>query len=223
MEDRAEDACRRFVEVAGIGGGCCSRITDVVLDNAKQLWRLTDGKCVGANRFRQALVGGKAVGKSRLMKAMHTAAQEVFGTRRLVVVAYTASKVDSMTGPTPMAAICHACDLEPPPGLGVVDYESVRVMDAVDAALKDKDLFVYLLVDDVHVLFETRHPVHALALRELYNLGDNKAGRVHVVMTGDRVEELCFAKLDVRDHALYEGYGCLDMNKTKYRPWYFPS
>jgi hypothetical protein len=182
----------------------------VVRDAACTLDLLVDGRLVGANRFRRLVLGRKGVGKSTLLKQLARCARERFGKRELVTVELKGSSCNDL----PVDVICRACGVrlrQAAPGESRVD--------ALDAALEAKRLFVFLLLDEVQHIF-ARHPAGGDAIAELTELGDSDAGRVHVIMTGSGsvARRLCFGKLRMgSDEALqYRWYSGCDMNSTKY-------
>jgi hypothetical protein len=182
----------------------------VVRDAACTLDLLVDGKLVDANRFRRLLLGCKGVGKSTLLTQLASCARDCFSKRGLVTVVLKGSTCNDL----PVDVIRRACGVRLRPAA-----PGGSRVDALDAALVAKRLFVFLLVDEVQQIF-ARHPAGSDAIAELTELGDSVAGRVHVIMTGSGsvTRRLCFGKLRMgSDEALqYRWYSGCDMNSTKY-------
>ena len=195
--------------------------------NDVKISRLVSGRLYNRNRYRELLLGVKAVGKTALLQT---------------ILVYVQNKYPNVLA---IYENFHACDLK----LSSLIYEKImrccnlsrtesenldsilqlrhtqRILELEDF-LVAKDIYVLLLLDEFQNVYSLPAEIGKPIVNELSILTGTTKGRIHCVVTGSSSElrVLAFTRLKAAEVSNYPSYQRgVDLNSTKLQPfWILP-
>ena len=200
-----------------------------------RLKELVQNKLVRTNRFRELLLGNKAIGKTAMLKFIRDyAVRERFpklltiyrsfdacnkGLSTLIAEAYK----DVYSG-AEYAESRNTIDL-------IIQNQEVDVMiENLEKFLVNHDVYVLLLLDEFQFVYSKEYCVGGVIVRELSVLAGTDMGRFHCIVSGSSscLRLLAFNKYNAVDvPKVLEDYPSfkdrIDLNSTKLQPhWLLP-
>jgi len=181
------------------------------------LWELVRGALVGRNRFCVLLLGRKAVGKTFLLE---TLCNVVYTTPFFKDVLVISLSIESGNlDRTPLEEIAFRLSLT---------YHNVQnLFELVTKKLQNRNKKVFLVLDKFQNAYKSVCVNGKQIISEIAQIGGSQLGLIYCIIigSGSEVRRLAYAKLpvDKKVKAKYPHYGGLDINSTKYQPyWIYP-
>jgi len=187
---------------------------------------LSEGKLVGKNRFRELLLGLKAVGKSKILKTLEAYVENYFQSVLPIYVTYDASETLPSKRIFDRLSEKHPSTADEISELGLCS--KVELSDRVESLerfLQKKNLRILLLVDEFNLVYKKKADIGQPIVAELSLFASSDLGVNHCVVSGSStvLRRLAFAKLATHEMPDFPSYKGIDLNSTKLQPsWIFP-
>jgi len=188
------------------------------------LTQLRNGQLRGRNRFRELMLGVKAVGKTHMLRVLSD-----YTTTHMknVLVVFTSFESDVRT---PTQLILNAVKNHFTSKAQYVELsESLAMAESVldrikiiEAFLSKEKLFVLCLFDEFQGAYKQTASVGVPIIQETCELAGSVGGTIHMIVSGSSsvLRVLAFAKLKLSDSVREEfpSYSRKDLNSTKLQP-----
>lgn len=186
---------------------------------------LQTGDLRGRNRFRELLLGVKAVGKSEMLKVLKSYTKKMFPLIVVVYISYDAT--DSLLSSKICDNVCSQKDILKSDMRKILSTEDAfERIEALELLLDEKKIKVLLLVDEFHFVYAKPCEIGEKIVQEMSYIAGTSRGCIHCIVTGSSscLRGLAFAKLDVADEKNFPSYARkIDLNSAKLQPkWIFP-
>ncbi len=181
------------------------------------LQRLVGSKLKNKNRFRELLLGVKAVGKTRMLKLVQDYAIRNYEQIVSIYVSYDSYGNDLLT--KVYSKLHPNFDYHP----DAIDVDVA--VELIEDLLRTQNVFLLFMIDEFQFVYSKNH-LGKLIVSQLMQLSNSNSGRIHCIVSGSStmLRKLAFAKLSLLDAAQrYDSYELKDLNSTKFNPhWIYP-
>lgn len=185
---------------------------------------LVNGNLQNRNRFRELLLGVKAIGKTFMCQVLKSYMEYMYPEVLTVYITYDecvktiSSKVcEEMVRQKRVSKNMIASIL-----VNESIYERIEDMTTF---LKTYNIRVLLLIDEFHFVYKKEPIIGVDIVKELSIISGSTSGYIHCIVTGSSscLRALAFAKLPIEDACNYPSYTGIDLNSTKLQPkWIYP-
>ena len=192
--------------------------------NDDTIKKLVGSQLVNKNRFRELLLGVKAVGKSVILTTIQEYVYYLASSSCQKIIALYIC-YDGAATQLLSTAICQ--NIYKKFGIKINLESGTSIYDRIsdlDSALKAHQIFVVLLVDEFHFVYTAVESVGKPVISELFHIAGSNQGRIHCIVSGSStiLRRLAFVKYH-GPKEFYPSYGSTDLNSTKLQPyWIFP-
>ena len=196
--------------------------------NDVKISELVSGQLYHRNRFRELLLGVKAVGKTLLLQTILDYVQYKYP--KLLDIYKNFQDCNSKLSTLICRKIRECCNLlrnESENLDSILQLEDAdELIDKLEDFLVAKDIYVLLLLDEFQYVYQKPAEIGKPIVLELSLLTGTNKGRIHCIVTGSssKLRVLAFAKLKDAEDSKYASYdNSIDLNSSKLQPtWILP-
>ena len=192
--------------------------TDFLESHHRLLMELKNGKLKGRNRFRELLLGVKAVGKTALVHILRDFTKS--HVKDIIVV--FASFDSEVRAPTVLIlnAIKISCPCQNLLSEVAKLVTPLEKVELIEEWLSENNLRVLCVFDEFQGAYLKPESVGVPIIEETSAIAGSQGGAFHLIVTGSSsvLRALAFAKLKPSHCNTYPSYKRLDLNSTKLQP-----
>ena len=192
--------------------------TNFLEKHHRLLLELKNGKLKGRNRFRELLLGVKAVGKTALVQIL----RDFTKAHMKDIIVVFASFDSEVRAPTVLILnaikrLSSCWNLLNNVAKVITPLEKIEL---IEEWLLENNLCVLCLFDEFQGAYLKKESTGVSIVEETSVIAGSQGGTIHLIVTGSSsvLRALAFAKLKPSDCSTYPSYTKLDLNSTKLQP-----
>ena len=192
--------------------------TNFLENHYRLLLELKNGKLKGRNRFRELLLGVKAVGKTALVHILRDFTKSHMKDIIVVFASFDAEvRAPTVLILNAIKKLSSCRNLLNNVAKVITPLEKIEI---IEEWLLENNLRVLCLFDEFQGAYLKKESVGVSIVEETSAIAGSQGGTIHLIVTGSSsvLRALAFAKLKPSDCSTYPSYTKLDLNSTKLQP-----